>query len=267
MAEHTDQSFGRWAITDAIGTTLPRKAQVEIALVGDGLRFKGVAGAFEAVLPAAMCRYEPYGKRTGYLSFGGEAAWLKSDTEPQAADLEAALRLRHVPTLVLPLAPEPDPTGPVHAKAYRVDRPEAAAAALAADAERYGALGYALVSQTWAEPDRSPQTALAVGSMLVFLFGLLFLGAPFIALFIWVVALLLFAMSNAARQDGSLLATFERKDGATGRPAAGEPAGGETMVAAVSVRDRLLELTRLRDEGLVTEEEWTAKRAELITGL
>ncbi|MHB8961473.1 MAG: SHOCT domain-containing protein, partial [Candidatus Limnocylindrales bacterium] len=259
-----DQSFGTWTITDVLGKSVPKKAQVELTLEGGGLRMRTADGGVDHVVPASRCRYDSYETRTGYLTWGADAVWLKTRDEKAATELEAALRLRYAPMATAAREPDPDPTAPSFTKAYGAELPADAAKAMTAEAERFAALGYALVSQSWAEPDRSSQVALRVGGVIVFLFGLLFLANPFIAFAIWLVALLLFVLSSASAGRGSLLATFERRM----ESGAAERANVEVPQAAPeplpSARARLLELTQLRDEGLITQEEWASKREDLL---
>lgn len=262
-----DQSFGAWTITEVIGMSVPKKAQVELSIEGDGLRMRSADGGVDHAVPASRCRYEAYGRRDGYLTWGADAVWLKTRDEKAATELEAALRLRYVPQAPVAAEPDRDPTSPMFTKAYGAELPADAAKAMTAEAERFAALGYALVSQSWAEPDRSSQVALRVGGVIVFLFGLLFLASPFIAFAIWLVALLLFVLSSASAGRGSLLATYERRT----EPGTAGPADVEAQQAAPealpSARSRLLELTQLRDEGLLTQEEWASKREDLLRAL
>jgi hypothetical protein len=255
-------AFGRWTVTDVIGSTLPKKTQFAVAIDGDDLRFQSVDGSVDRRILAQHCRYDPYGKRNGYLDFGDEAVWLKADSDQAAVDLEAALRARYVPRPARSATPAPDPTGQTVAKAYHASKPEAAAAAMTADAERYAGLGYALVSQSWAEPNRSTQIAFAVGGVIVALFGLLFLAVIYVAIMIWAVAAVLFILSALSGGEGALLATFERRDAA--KPAVAPAAA---QAPGVPARDRLLELTQLRDDGLITEDEWAARREAILSGI
>jgi hypothetical protein len=265
-----DQSFGTWKITDVIGATVPKRVHVELVLDGEDLRFRSADGTVDAVVPASRCRYKPYGKRNGFLDLGPDAAWLTTDDEGAASELEEALSLRFVPATPAPSAPETDPTEPTFSRVYRAATPDAAAKVMAAAAERFSGLGYTLVGQSWAEPDRSSTTALQVGGVLVFLFGLLFLANIVISLIIWAVAVLLFVLSSGSPGDGTLLATFERRGRVDGAASGGSiTASVATAPAppAPTTRDRLVELTQLRDEGLISEDEWAAKRQDLLREL
>jgi hypothetical protein len=262
-----EQAFGRWTITDRIGSRLPKKCQVDIELDGEDLRFRTADGEVETAYPASACRYDAYGRSNGFLGVGGEAMWLKAESEQAAVALETALAERYVPSHPVVTKPEPDPVGPMVTKVYRAATPDEAARLMAADAERLSGFGYALVSQSWAEPNRSSQVALRVGGVIATLVGLLFLAAFFVAVVIWVVAVLLFALSVGTADEGSLLATYERRAdpaSATTEPTAAAEPG---PIATVSARDRLLELTALRDEGLVTDDEWASKREAILRDL
>jgi cytochrome c-type biogenesis protein CcmH/NrfG len=66
-------------------------------------------------------------------------------------------------------------------------------------------------------------------------------------------------------RNGYLYPVIEQQQGSTQEHGREEPASEAT--ASPAAADRLAEATRLHDQGLLTDEEYQAKRAEIISGL
>ncbi len=116
--------------------------------------------------------------------------------------------------------------------------------------------GYRLTSQSWAAGERPTLTGLA--GLLLLLIGLFFtVGNAFIGMIVAVIGAVLLFVYWSADIDGTISATFERPtaQGATDHVAS-EPSR--------SVRDRLLELDSLRDDGTITGEEHAERRSAIL---
>jgi hypothetical protein len=122
---------------------------------------------------------------------------------------------------------------------YRGQQTEAAAA-MARDAEGMARQGYTPTSQSYSE-----------GSWGC---GAWFLAFLAVVLLVGLIALVYMAVN---KPDGVLTVTYERR-AAPAAPAA---------PAAASPSDRLRDLDKLRSEGLLTDEEYAAKRSEIISAL
>jgi hypothetical protein len=262
-----EQSFGRWRVTDAIGEPVPRKAVVEIRADDEALVMAGDDASVLGTWPVGRIRFERYGAHNGYLDLAGQSAWITSVDKRSGDDLAAFLGDRWVPQPpARPGAPAED--GPTFTHTYPAATPAEAGRAFTEDAERQLARGYRPASQFWADPDRSTATAFRAGGVIVILASLLFLAIPIITILMLALAGLLFLMGSLAVGDGSLTVTYAQtgEHAEAQGPAGGESAGPPDPVVA-DARVRLHRLAALRDEGLITPDEYEARRSAILAAL
>jgi hypothetical protein len=264
----TEQSFGRWKVTDVIGDAVPRKAVVEIRAGDAALTLVQADGSTLGAWPVGRTRFERYGSHNGYLDLAGQSAWITSVDKRPADELAAFLRERWTP---LPPAAStaPGENGPTLTRSYLARTPADASRAFTSDADGLLARGYRPASQFWADPDRSTATAIRVGGVLIALASLLFLAAPYVTLLLLALAGALFIIGAASVGEGSLNVTYERAHDAGGQavPSAGDRADESRDEAVVAARRRLQGLVQLRDDGLISPDEYEAKRSAILAGL
>jgi hypothetical protein len=263
-----DQSLGWWKVTDVLGDPVPRKAVVEIRAGDTALGMTAEDGAILGTWPVNHLRFEPYGRHDGFLGLAGPAAWITSVDRRPADELAAFLRERWTPPP--PTAPaQAVEDGPTITRSYPAEGPADASRAFIEDAERLSARGYRPASQFWADPDRSSATAIRVGGVIVALVSLLFLPAPMITILLLLFAAALFFIGGASVGDGALTVAYERVADAAAETQAPstDPSAQPPADVADGAKRRLLELAQLRDEGLITPDEYAAKRAGILAGL
>jgi hypothetical protein len=218
--------------------------------------------------PVGGIRFEPYGNHNGYLDLAGQSAWITSVDKRPADELAAFLVARWSPQPSA--APsEPAEDGPTTTRSYAAQSPADASRAFTADAEVLLARGYRPASQFWADPDRSTATAIRVGGALVALLSLLFLAAPIVTILLLAFSALLFIVGASAVGEGSLNVTYARvgDPGAEAGASAVDESAEHPDAGVVEARRRLLGLSQLRDEGLITPDEFEAKRSAIVSGL
>jgi hypothetical protein len=260
------QSFGWWKVTDVLGDPVPRKSVVELRADDVALAMATENGAVLGSWPVNQLRFDPYGRHNGFLDLAGQAAWITSVDRRPADELAAFLRERWTP----PTAPtQAVDDGPTITRSYPAEGPADASRAFIEDAERLSAGGYRPASQLWADPDRSSATAIRVGGVIVALVSLLFLPAPMFTILLLLFAAVLFYVGGASVGDGTLTVTYERVAEAPAevRAPSTDPSTLPPADVADGARRRLLELAQLRDEGLITPDEYAAKRAGILAGL
>jgi hypothetical protein len=252
-----EQSFGRWKVTDAIGEPVPRKAIVEIRADDEALTMSAENGSIVGTWPVGRIRFERYGEHDGYLDLVGQSAWITSVDKRPPDELAAFLYARWTPQAPATASDVAEDRA-TFTRTYAAPNPAEASRAFTADAEVLLKRGYRPASQFWVDPDRSTATALRVGAVLVGLVSLLFLPVPMVTILLLAFAAVLFIMGEAAVGKGSLNVTYERLGDAAAEP-------GDELV--VDARRRLLGLAQLRDEGLITADEFEAKRAAIVDDL
>lgn len=141
---------------------------------------------------------------------------------------------------------------PIIVKSFRAKSQAKAGAALQADAAWAGQEGYRPVSQSWAEGGRTPAASLFVGLGVLCLVGGLF----FIPLFLFALIFLVIGVASG-KGDGQLTVTYQRPDHPDPVVAAATPPVADHLGALES-------LTAMRDRGLITVEQYEAKKAELL---
>ena len=262
-----EQSFGRWKVTETLGASVPKKAVVKIQADDVALAMTAEDGKILGTWPVGRLRFDPYGRHNGCLDLAGQAAWITSVDERPASELAAFLRERWTPQP--PPSPDASGDGPTIARSYAARTPAEASRAFTEEAERLAARGYRPALQFWADPDRSAGTAIRVGGVLVALVSLLFLPVPIITILLLAVAAFLFVLGGSSAGDGTLTVTYERAVDPAVEVQTPAPGAAAELPDDVTVetRSRLLGLAQLRDDGLITPDEYAAKRAGVLAEL
>jgi hypothetical protein len=119
---------------------------------------------------------------------------------------------------------------------------QAATAAFQGEATVFARHGYVVTSQSWA-----PGSWGAGAWLLALLLFLVLLGV------------LIFLYMLIVKPDGTLTVTYTRE--------ARAPTPSASPAVTTAAADRLSQLANLRDQGLITSEEYEAKRAEIVAEL
>jgi hypothetical protein len=137
---------------------------------------------------------------------------------------------------------QPAPTGPTVVRVYRGSA-QRAAQLFEEDARRLAPEGYRPVNQSYVAG------SWGCGAFLIAL-----------VLFFILVGILIFIYMLLVKPDGTLTVTYQREAAASSTPAVAPVAPRASDV----ISDQILQLSRLRDAGVLTTEEFEAKKAELL---
>ena len=141
---------------------------------------------------------------------------------------------------------ERDPVDPLITRSYK-GKPDVANAKFAADAARLASLGYNPVNQNYV------QGSWGCGAFLLALLLILAVG----------LGLLVLAYLVIVKPDGTLTVTYQQAGTVMSAPV---PIASP-LAASASTEERLRQLEELRTGGLVTAEEYAAKRKAILDAL
>ena len=227
MADQT--SYGWWQVMDTAGGSIPKKAQVEIVL-GDtelSLRRSDRGETVSAPYPAAFARES--GPRKVVIYLGKDRYWLEATGPSSSEGLAAALDSRRQGTLGDNEPPEKEA---VVVFSYPGRTQADAAALFSKHARDLARDGYVPVSQSWAEGRPGVGRVLMIGEA-----------------------------AGMLKPNGFLTVTYSLQERIT------MPLGASAPATAPDPIDQIRRLAELRDAGLVSPEEFEAKRIELLARL
>ena len=193
------------------------------------------------------------------------AHFTTTDDEDDRMSIHApteGLDLRLVRSRPAPGVDGPPPTTLI--RTYRAPAADAAVAAFETDVPLLEQRGYSIVSQSWAEPRRPGVILGVLAALFAFtaLFG--FLSSAWIfAIVLSAIALLCGIAYSTGPAIGALTVTYGLR---AGMPAVGADVSAEGS-PSLAAGDRMRQLEQLRTDGLISADEYSAKRAEIFATL
>ena len=240
---------------------------MELALEPDSLAVR-LPDLTVVRVPYAVADYrEPTDPKQAALYTTGGMVWVEPEDPGDLDRLKEALALARPrpqsPALVLPWGSGEPPATLI--RTYQARSQPEATGLFQEEAVTFSGHGYAPSAQSWAAADRTGALVASLLGGAMALFGILFLdsGAGIIILVIGVaIALIALAVSPSG---GSLTVTYAMRHQVGGSaPVAPSPVDAPTIPGPRPVRERLADLEALHRDRVVTDDEYAARRSEIL---
>ena len=261
------RSLGMWRVADSIDREIRKKSVVELVLEPDCLAVR-LPDLTAVRVPYTVADYrEPSDPRQAALYTAGGMVWVEPQDPAGLGRLKEGLALArpHPAPGALPL---PWGSGDPPATliwTYQATSLADATGLFQEEAATLSGPGYAPSAQSWAGSDRTGALVASLLGGATALFGILFLDVGTgILLLVVGVAIALIALA-ASPSGGSLTVTYAMRDLVGGSaPAAPSLAAAPAPSGEQAIRARLTNLDELHRDGLVTDDEYTARRSEIL---